>query len=501
MKPLTLSRLLLPIYVGAETPTATLDSGPIFGLTTTLPAASPVNKFLGIPYAAKPRRFSRATKPEPWTRPLNATVFGPSCRQLFVQSEIDLLKGLFNTATRESEDCLFINAFAPADPRPSRAVLLFISGGGWQQGNGEIDLSGFSAYEDIVVFTFNYRTNDINLGIHDQQLALEWVQRNARAFGGDPDKVTIWGESAGAMSVDLHLNRHTSAFRAAMMFSGQMSVGYLGSTASHHDTSYWDNLTTVVGCQGQDQLQCMRDVPADTLINAMSTAGSAFLPVTDNVTILSDRAERWRNGDVARVPVLMGTVAEEGKGLINRNISLETFFGAYLSEPLVNKTQQRQILEAYHPIKTDFDTAAAIYTDFVWQCPQAILANIASSVNPTWRFYFNASVTSLLDDKYSWLGKFHGSDVLLLFNSPTFDAMSPQLYTFAEYLRGVVGRFVRNPQAGPGWPAGSRYVANLGDVGQSQTSGPSIIDQTALDQRCSLYESIYPLIEEYVLSV
>ncbi|KAG5797247.1 hypothetical protein H9Q69_003716 [Fusarium xylarioides] len=477
MKPL-LSRLLLPIYVGAETPTATLDSGPIFGLTTTLPAASPVNKFLGIPFAAKPQRFSRATKPEPWTRPLNATRFGSSCRQLFVQSEltpeIDLLKGLFNTASGESEDCLFINAFAPADPHPLRAVLLFISGGGWQQGNGEIDLSGFAAYEDIVVFTFNYRTND---------------------------KVTIWGESAGAMSVDLHVNRHTSAFRAAMMFSGQMSVGYLGSTARHHDTLYWDNLTTVVGCQGSNQLQCMRDVPADDLINAMGTAGSAFLPITDNVTIPSDRAERWRNGDVARVPVLMGTVAEEGRGLINRNISLETFFGAYLSEPLVNETQQKQILDAYHPSLKDFDTAAAIYTDFVWQCPQAILANISASINPTWRFYFNASVPSLLDDKYSWLGKFHGSDVLLLFSSPTFDAMPPQLYTFVEYFRGVVGRFVRNPQAGPGWPVGSRYVANLGDVGQTQTSGPSIIDQMALDQRCSLYESIYPLIEEYVLSV
>lgn len=177
MKPLTLSRLLLPIYVGAETPTATLDSGPVFGLTTTLPAASPANKFLGIPYAARTQRFSRAKKPEPWTKPLNATRFGPSCRQLFVQSgeysllpmskanlveltpEIDLLKGLFNTASRESEDCLYINAFAPADPHPSRAVLLFISGGGWQQGNGEVDLSGFAAYEDIVVFTFNYRTN------------------------------------------------------------------------------------------------------------------------------------------------------------------------------------------------------------------------------------------------------------------------------------------------------------------------------------------------------
>lgn len=238
-------------------------------------------------------------------------------------------------------------------------------------------VSELSAFEpaDETVFGFpnspDIPASEINLGIHDQQLAIEWVQRNARAFGGDPDKVTIWGESAGAMSVDIHVNRYTSPpFRAAMMFSGQMSVGYLGSTASHHDTSYWDNLTNVVGCQGPEQLQCMREVPGDDLVKAMGTAGSAFLPITDNVTILSDRAERWRDGDVAIIPVLMGTIAEEGRGLINRNISLETFLGAYLSEPLVSKSQQKTILEAYDDpsLKTDFDVAAAIYTDFVWQC-------------------------------------------------------------------------------------------------------------------------------------
>ncbi|KAF4448286.1 hypothetical protein F53441_8320 [Fusarium austroafricanum] len=531
MKPLTtLSQFLLPVYVGAETPTATLDSGPIFGVSTNLPAGVvPVNKFLGIPYAAKPQRFSRAQRPEAWTKPLNATEFGPSCRQLFVESELtpelDLLKGLFNSATRESEDCLFINAFAPSDPQTSgRPVVLFISGGGWQQGNGQIDLSGFAAYEDIVIFSFNYRTNvfgfpnspdipasEVNLGLYDQQLAIEWVQRNARAFGGDPGKVTIWGESAGAMSVETYVNRYNSSppFRAAMMFSGQMSVGYLGSTANHQDTSYWDNLTTIVGCKDSDQLQCMRDVPGDDLIKAMGKAGSAFLPVTDNVTILSGRAERWREGEVARVPVLMGTIAQEGRGLINRNISIDTFFKAYLSEPLVSKKQQKEILKIYQNdprLKNDFDVAAAIYTDFLWQCPQGILANLSADINPTWRFYFNTSVTSLLDEKYSWLGKFHGSDVLLLFSAPTFeDNMSPQLYTFANYLRGVVGRFVRNPEAGPGWPAvGSRYkpfdVANLGDIGEEHAAGPTIIGQETLDQRCKLYEPIYPLIEKYVLS-
>lgn len=76
-----------PTYTSHSRPTAALDSGPVVGQTTTLPAAiAPVNKFLGIPYAAKPERFSRPKKPEPWTEPLDASEFGPSCPQLFVDN-------------------------------------------------------------------------------------------------------------------------------------------------------------------------------------------------------------------------------------------------------------------------------------------------------------------------------------------------------------------------------------------------------------------------------
>ncbi|KAF5013441.1 hypothetical protein FDECE_553 [Fusarium decemcellulare] len=523
-------------------PTAVLDSGPIFGLSTTLPSGiAPVNKFMGIPYAAKPERFSRAKKPEPWTKPLNTSEFGPSCRQLYLMLSIeltpglDILKGLFGTGSRESEDCLFMHAFAPTSPQPpeGRPVVLFIHGGGWQQGNGQIDLSGFAAYEDIVAFAFNYRTNvfgfpnspdistdETNLGLYDQQLAIEWVQANARAFGGDPSKVTIWGESAGSMSVDIQVNAYGSAspppFRGAMMFSGQMSVGLLGSTANPQDTTNWDNLARVLGCNStEDQLQCMRDVPVDDLVKGMSTAQVAFLPVTDNITLPSHRAERWREGKNAKVPVLTGTIAQEGRALVNRNISMKTFLDAYLSEPLVTKKQQEAILKVYEDdpkLKTDFDVATAIYTDFFWQC--GILANISASIdNPTWRFYFNTSITSLLGEKYSWMGKFHGSDVALLFSTPTYEGdaggipFTPQLYTLANYFRGVAGRFIRNPKGGPGWPGvGSRYapfdVANLGDVGDElDVAGATVVDERVLDERCGLYEDIYPFIEKYVLSV
>ncbi|KAM6519140.1 hypothetical protein FALCPG4_012791 [Fusarium falciforme] len=320
------------------------------------------------------------------------------------------------------------------------------------------------------------------------------------------------------MSVDIQVNAYGSKspppFRGAMMFSGQMSVGLLGSTANPEDTTDWDSLAAVVGCNDtENQLQCMRDVPEKDLVKAMSTAQVAFLPVTDNVTLPSRRAERWREGNNAKVPVLMGTIAEEGRALVNRNITMKTFLDAYLAEPLATKKQQEAILKVYEAdpkLKNDFDIAAAIYTDFLWQCPQGILANISASIdNPTWRFYFNTSITSLFGEKYSWMGKFHGSDVTLLFSTPTFEGeaggipFTPQLYTFAKYLRGVAGQFIRNPAAGPGWPGvGSKYapydVVSLG--GEGGLAGATVVDETVLDERCRLYEEIYPVIEKYVLS-
>ena len=84
--------------------------------------------------------------------------------------------------------------------------------------------------------------------------------------------------------------------------------------------------------------------------------------------------------------------------------------------------------------------------------------------------------------------------------------LTPQLYTFANYLRGIVGRFVKNPRGGPGWPkVGSRYhpldVANLGDVGDEGAAGVTVIKGSEIDGRCELYKDIYPLVEQYVINM
>ncbi|KAG5917737.1 hypothetical protein E4U42_007127 [Claviceps africana] len=350
-------------------PIACLASGPIFGVTAQLPGAPiPVNKFLGIPYAAKPVRFALSRPPLPWSAPRNATTFGNSCYQLGVADDLggsqELIDTLFNLHHPASEDCLFINAFAPANIDSSvsattgngdssglgcpyrttspvgspggRPVLFFIHGGAWTLGEGRFDLSGFAAHEDIVVFSFNYRLNDEipvqqrNLGMFDQQLALQWVRDNARAFGGDPSKITIWGFSAGSVSVDMFMHTYANAtnppFRAAIMMSGEWSFGMFSTlTRNPNDTSSWDAIAKAAGCKGS-KIQCLRQLSSEQLLNATIQAQAFnYLPILDNKAIPFGRAKAWRQGNVAKVPLLGGTSAEEGRSTVSLNISLDRF--------------------------------------------------------------------------------------------------------------------------------------------------------------------------------
>jgi acetylcholinesterase len=295
-------------------------------------------------------------------------------------------------------------------------VLIFIPGGGFGQGHGGVDLSGFAAYEDIVAVTFNYRLNsepihssihsillfqsrladtylavfgfpntpDIpleerNLGLHDQRLALQWVQDNAAAFGGDPSRVTIMGHSAGALSADAHINSYANAqnvpFRAAILLSGQMSWGMMGYTPPSDNPADWNSLAQSIGCpaeSGSEQLECFSAANATRILEEMARMGATYTPLRDNMTLPSHTAARWRSGGgVVRIPLMMGTVAEEGRMLVNQDVPLDLFFAAYLPDPLVPQEQKDAIVDYYRElpgIETDFDLAASIYTDYFEQC-------------------------------------------------------------------------------------------------------------------------------------
>lgn len=273
-------------------------------------------------------------------------------------------------------------------------------------GHNQVNMTAFAAFEELVAINFNYRTNgrlfallhlgpfgavdtvtafgfpqshDIppterNIGLLDQRLAFDWVQRNVAAFGGDPAKVTIWGQSAGAMAADFHLkayaDKETAPFRAAILSSGQSSIGPLAM--SFPDDEAWEALAQTVRCADDEtQLQCMREVPWQELQKAMREQVLSFGPQVDNVTVPDRPAGHWRSGEVVKLPLLVGTTAEEGRGLVNQKINMTDFLEAYFPSGLVPAELRDAIVSVYKAdprLGTDFDVAAAIYTDYVWQC-------------------------------------------------------------------------------------------------------------------------------------
>ncbi|KUJ11309.1 alpha/beta-hydrolase [Mollisia scopiformis] len=235
-------------------PTVTISSGVVIGTAKAIISAAQstttVYNYLGIPFAAPPTgtgRFAPPAAPTAWNSPLEATALPPACLQQFIypESTAEFLEEVFNNpggpAPPESEDCLYLNVFAPTDASPSnkKAVLFYIFGGNLQFGTGSLlnyDGSSFSGFQDVVVVTFNYRTNIFgfsaspelptgqqNVGFLDQRLALQWVQDNIAQFGGDPSQVTIFGESASGVSVKQLMAQPPSPlpFRAAIMQSEQ----------------------------------------------------------------------------------------------------------------------------------------------------------------------------------------------------------------------------------------------------------------------------------------
>ncbi|XP_069125654.1 carboxylesterase 1C-like [Argopecten irradians] len=219
-----------------ETKTILTPSGKMMGLKVDISALNSfVYQFRRIPYAKPPIGDLRFAKPQPmgpWSDTLNATFFGPNCMQTILNPDSPLLPN-----KRLSEDCLVLNVYVPPNTAESskKPVMLYIHGGSYVEGTGMFyDGSYLSIHGDQIIVTINYRlgiwgfltTADShcpgNFGLWDQRLAIQWTKNNIQAFGGDPDLITIFGESAGGFSVGIHsispINK--GLFKRAMSHSG-----------------------------------------------------------------------------------------------------------------------------------------------------------------------------------------------------------------------------------------------------------------------------------------
>jgi para-nitrobenzyl esterase len=287
--------------------------------------------FKGIPYAAPPvreRRFAPPAAAEPWDGVRAATSFGANSPQ----GALNLEKFLGGAERPESEDCLYLNVWTPAADDARRPVMVWIHGGAFTSGSGGVPWYHGTrfAQRGTVVVTINYRLGPFgfthlgdlggeafagsgNAGVLDQVAALEWVRDNIAGFGGDPANVTVFGESAGAMSIGtlLGLPAARGLFRRAILQSGASSTVRDAASA----TEIAERLLAHAGVGVDD----VRDVPTETLTAAATELSRAparagllpFEPVVDGVTLPRPPLDAVRDGSARDVALVIGTNLDE----------------------------------------------------------------------------------------------------------------------------------------------------------------------------------------------
>ncbi|KAF5876620.1 putative para-nitrobenzyl esterase protein [Botrytis fragariae] len=508
--------LALVGFVGALNSIAIVPQGVINGILSPVPGVTlPVAKFLGIPFARPPQRFSPPVIPGSFAgNSYNATQLQPACIQQFNYPDAAraFTLTLFNNPppVSESEDCLYLNVYAPSAATPASLlpVMVWIYGGALQFGSASsqyYDGSNIAGKQNLIVVTFNYRTNVFgfpnspelpnigqNLGLLDQRLALAWIRANILAFGGDPLKVTIFGESAGALSVDALVTSYSifPPFRAAIMQSGQDSVRTLTATpglGTVSGTSSWNALAAGLGCSKTGSvLACLRAADALTIKSYIEHAGLSFQPIVDNLTRVSNPQLRRANRQIANVPVLIGSNAQEGSAFVygqsNITAALQTLFSG-------NATLQAEVFATYPVGQNGLNTPAAvveqIYTDIIFQCPGAIVANLSSAAGyPTFRYYYNATFANI--QPVPGLGAYHSSEIPLVFGNFPANSTAAEI-SLSALIQKSWADFAKNPQAGPGW---NKLNINEGfnQVALFNVNGVGSVNGGALDKRCAVFK-------------
>ena len=312
--------------------TITLDSGVISGtMSDGVPA------YLGIPFAAPPVGELRWREPQPvkqWTGVLDCSKYAPACPQP---------KSLFYDVGATNEDCLYLNVWSTAkSPDAGLPVMVWIHGGSYTTGAGSQSMYDGKnlARQDVVIVTINYRLGPLgflshpllskesphgvsgNYGLLDQIAALKWVKKNIQSFGGNPNRVTVFGESAGAASIcSLMISPLAEGlFQQAVSESGSFGDAYpvaRENTVEKAEKSGLE-LTATLGCdKAENILAAMRQKTADDIIKAAyknydANGGTKYRPVTDGWVIPDNPWSLFTAGKQAKVPLLIGTNANEG---------------------------------------------------------------------------------------------------------------------------------------------------------------------------------------------
>ncbi|XP_040360869.2 acetylcholinesterase-like [Ixodes scapularis] len=456
--------------VVGDLPHVRVDSGLIAG-TRVQVAEKEVEAFLGIPYAVPPIGELRFKKPQP-TLPWNGTYNASSKPSPCWQLDLHFIENGALNYSSASEDCLYLNIWRPMSPclktnscDKKLPVVVFIHGGAFQWGDSSLflyDPANFVAMSDVVFVTFNYRLSILgflsleipalpgNMGLWDQNLVLKWVQKNIANFGGDPNEVTLSGQSAGAISVGLHaISPHSQGlFKRAILQSGTQLSTVFG--VSNRGTAKNTAITAALGCfengktmkeQLNQVANCLTKLEPKFIFDTLKSQDmiqQLFMPVDGDDFLPDDLLSNKKWNGLFFKEILIGSFANEGTLFINHlNYRLPSLFklftGDYRIASIValghifdiSLALRKRIVQAYfgdegrHELKEVAVILSKMFGDAIFYCPTQIFADATAKLGiTTYRYLFDYRPSYSFWPE--WTGASHGDELLFTLGSLPF---------------------------------------------------------------------------------
>ncbi|XP_051580599.1 acetylcholinesterase-like [Myxocyprinus asiaticus] len=549
-----LAILLLQPTAGQDELVVSTDKGKVQGVRLPVPdGLESVTAFLGIPYAKPPLDMLRFKRPEPaevWSGIRDATQYSNSCFQVpdtvypgFPGAE------MWNPNTRISEDCLYLNVWTPLihfhnKAKPLVPVMVWIYGGGFSTGTASLDMYDgrfLSQSQNVVVVSMNYRVGPLgflslpeskdikgNAGLFDQQLALSWVAKNIASFGGDPSSVTLFGESAGAGSVGLHLLSEGShgLFARVILQSGSPNAVW----AAVEPAKAWNRSLTLVqllNCPlGPTEVEtCLRAVEPEKLVSLQYDVISdpviinvPFPPTVDGEFLLDMPNVLIQSGRFLKTELLLGLNRDEGTYFL---VYGAPGFGIH-NQSLINRDQFLKGISLSLPGFSDIarEVAAFQYTDWTdeqskqknrdalgwlvgdryFSCPSLDFARRYVEHGGSVRLYLFHH-RSGFNPWPQWMGVMHGDEIPFVFGIPlnkTF-GFSEEEKTMSQRIMEHWSNFARvgDPNVkGVDWP---QFTLEHQQYVVLNTS-PSQTLRMLRAQQCKFWDSLMPKLQ-YVTGV
>jgi para-nitrobenzyl esterase len=497
--------------------TATADTaivtnqGPLKGIVTPQ-----VNEYLGIPYAAPPvgdLRWLPPQRPASFNGLFQATQFGNACPQS------DGVGGVFG-----DENCLFLNVYVPnvsQDQQPAHgfSVMVWIHGGGLVNGAGSLyDPTPLVVKGGLIVVTINYRLGflgffahpaldaeghlNANYGYMDQQFALNWVQRNIGAFGGNRNRVTIFGESAGGESVYSQLASPLAAglFQRAISESGAYAFpDFVQSIVSLSQSEQAGKalVASLGSCPNQTSL-CLRSLAIKDLVNAEPFPVE---PIIDGTLLTQHPRDAFASGDFNKVPVISGSNHDEYRLFVA--IAYD-----YQGHPLVTETDYdtavnalwgpffAPIILSLYPFSSSTSpgiTLGASVTDAFFSCTARRADESLSKYIQTYTYEFNDENAPLnlgLVPASFPLGAYHSAEIqylLNIFGTPA--TFTPDQQRLSDAMIGYWTQFAKtgnpNEDGLPNWPLYARQGVQADEFQSLVPPTPAIESSFSGNHQCS----------------